>query len=210
MIKTIVFGLSTLVLTCYASAQSVYNEFGQNTCQEKTETYSLKQDQIEILYQLHGDHLAKTTLDEVQSVIPEFENRLNYNLSNGIKILVFNHYNAYRQSPFHITNPQYFAGGYSTLNENVAAIYFDGNTQLFKLQIRKAVAQVMINEFIFGGNIRERIQTATLLTLPDWYYKGLMAYLAESWNIDNDNHLKDFSKAKKRDNLPHYRSLMLF
>ena len=197
MIKTIVFGLSTLVLTCYASAQSVYNEFGQNTCQEKTETYSLKQDQIEILYQLHGDHIAKTTLDEVQSVIPEFENRLNYNLSNGIKILVFNHYNAYRQSPFHITNPQYFAGGYSTLNENVAAIYFDGNTQLFKLQIRKAVAQVMINEFIFGGNIRERIQTATLLTLPDWYYKGLMAYLAESWNIDNDNHLKDFFQSKK-------------
>ena len=197
MIKQFVFALSLLACSHFAAGQSVYNEFGQNTCQNQSSTYSLKLGQIEILYQDQGDALAKTTLEEVQSIIPEFENRLNYNLSNGIKILVFNHYNAYRQSPFHITNPQYFAGGYSTLNENVAAIYFDGNTHVFKSQIRKAVAQVMINEFIFGGNIRERIQTATLLTLPDWYYKGLMAYLAESWNIDNDNYLKDFFQSKK-------------
>ncbi|MCC6818903.1 MAG: PD40 domain-containing protein, partial [Bacteroidia bacterium] len=33
---------------------------------------------------------------------------------------------------------------------------------------------------------------------PDWYYKGLVEYLAESWNITRDNYLKDFFQNQKQ------------
>ena len=181
-----------------ANAQGLYQDYGQNSTQKKKIAYSLIQDQIEIIYFSEGENLARLALEKVQSYIPNFENRLNYNLSNGIRIIVFSNYDEYKKSNVNITNPQYYAGGYSSLNENVACIYFDGSRINFDKQIKKAVAEVLINEFIFGGNIRERIQTAALLTLPNWYYKGLVAYLAESWNIENDNFLKDFFQNKKQ------------
>lgn len=187
-----------LFLSLKLHAQGVYQNFGQNTVQSSTQAYSLIHENIEIIYFKDGEELAKLTLEKAKHFIPEYENRLNYNLSNGLKITVFNHYEDFKGSNINITNPQYYAGGYSSLTENSAAVYFDGSRVNFDKQVRKAVAEILINEFIFGGNIRERIQTAALLTLPDWYYKGLVAYLSESWNIRNDNFLKDFFHNKKQ------------
>jgi WD40 repeat protein len=190
--------LPVLLLLCVsARSQGVYSDFGQNTTQRNKVEYSLTHDQIEIIYYKDGENLAKLVLEKAIQYIPEYESRLNYNLSNGIKITVFNNFDDFRKSNINITNPQYYAGGYSSLNDNSSTVYFDGSRVNFDKQVRKAVAEVLINEFIFGGNIRERIQTSALLTLPDWYYKGLVAYLAESWNIQNDNFLKDFFQTKK-------------
>ncbi len=179
-------------------AQGVYQNFGQNTTQSNKVAYSILLDNIEIIYFEGGDELAKLTLEKVKRFIPEFETRLNYNLSNGIKITVFNHYEDFKKGNTNITNPQHYAGGYSSLSDNSTSVYFDGSRIHYEKQVRKAVAEVLINEFIYGGNIRERIQTSALLTLPDWYYKGLIAYLSESWNIENDNFLKDFFQNKKQ------------
>ncbi len=187
-----------MILSVNSYSQGLYTEFGQNTTQKNKTEYSLIHDQVEIIYYKDGENLAKLVLEKTLEYIPEYENRLNYNLSNGIKITVFNHFDDFRKSNINITNPQLYAGGYSSLNDNSSTVYFDGSRVNFDKQVRKAVAEVLINEFIFGGNIRERIQTSTLLTLPDWYYKGLVAYLAESWNIQNDNFLKDFFQNKKQ------------
>jgi hypothetical protein len=181
-----------------AYSQGLYNDFGQNTTQNRKTEYSITRDQVEIIYYTGGENLARLVLEKTLEYIPEYENRLNYNLSNGIKITVFNNFDDFRKANINITNPQYYAGGYSSLNDNSSTVYFDGSRVNFDKQVRKAVAEVLINEFIFGGNIRERIQTSALLTLPDWYYKGLVAYLAESWNIQNDNFLKDFFQNKKQ------------
>lgn len=191
--------LLVFFLTCLNSySQGLYQDFGQNTTQKNKTAYSLKQDLIEIIYFSDGEELARVALQKALEFVPEYESRLNYNLSNGIRIIVYNHFDDYKKSNTNITNPQYYAGGYSTLNENSSVVYFDGSRVNYTKQLRKAVAEVIINEFIFGGNIRERIQTAALLTLPDWYYKGLVAYLAESWNVENDNFLKDFFQNKKQ------------
>jgi len=181
-----------LAIVFTAKGQGIYTDFGQNRVQNNTTNYSLKQDNIEIIYSEDGIELAQLVLGYINNYLPEFENKLNYNLSNGIKVVVFNNFIAYQNSNITLTNPQHYAGGYSTLSDNTSAVYFTGNRIDLQLQTRKAVAEVMINEFIFGGDLRDRIQTSALLTLPDWYYKGLVSYLAESWNIDNDNYLKDF------------------
>ncbi len=173
-------------------SQGIYTDFGQNRVQNKAESYSLKQDNIEIIYNNGGSQIAELVLAYTNELLPEFENKLNYNLSNGIKIIVFNNFIHYQNSNLTLTNPQHYAGGYSTLQDNTSSIYFTGNRIELKKQTRKAVAEVMINEFIFGGDLRDRIQTSALLTLPNWYYNGLISYLSESWNIENDNYLKDF------------------
>lgn len=196
--RFLTLGLLFILSLSQLNSQGIYTSFGQNVVGEKKTAYTLSSDNIEIIYFQGGEELARLTLDHIIHYLPLYEVRLNYNLSNGIKLSVFNNYEDFHNSNVNITNPQHYAGGYSSLNDNTAYVYFDGSRVNFEKSVRKAVAEVMINEFIFGGNIRERIQTAALLTLPDWYYKGLVAYLAESWNIENDNFLKDFFQNKKQ------------
>jgi Tol biopolymer transport system component len=187
--------LFAFLFTCLAGqivAQGIYTEFGQSRVQKKTETYSLKQDQIEIIYHAGGEELAKIVFAYVIQQLPEFETKLNYNLSNGIKIVVYNHFIDYQNSNINIINFQQSNSGYSYLTDNTSSIYFSGSRIDLYRQTRRAIAEVLISEFIYGGDLRERIQNSALLTLPTWYYKGLVAYLAESWNVENDNYLKDF------------------
>jgi len=189
-----------IILFCLKSVygQGVYTEFGQNSTFVYGETYSLKQGTYEIIYFKGGEISAQFVLTQIQSIFDETENKLNYNLSNGLKIVVFNNIIDYQKSNVNISNPQHYAGGYSQLNDNISYVYFEGNTYDFKIQIRRAVSEIIVSEFIFGGNIRERLQTSALLNLPDWYLKGVSAYLAESWNIQKDNFLKDFFLNKKQ------------
>ncbi len=172
--------------------QGIYTDFGQNRIQKKQVTYSLRQDNIEIIYSEGGEELAKLVFGYVIQQLPEFETRLNYNVSNGVKIVLFNHFIDYQNSNINLTNPQQYAGGYSNLNDNTSSIYFSGSRIDLYKQTRRALAEILISEFIFGGDIRDRIKASALLTLPNWYYKGLVSYLAESWSIENDNYLKDF------------------
>jgi Tol biopolymer transport system component len=192
----IVLFLFFLPLLCFG--QGIIVDYGQNSSQVLSNELSLKKDNIEIIYYQGHDNTAKTVFNIVESVLTEYENRLNYNLSNGIKIIVYNNIFAFQKSNINITNPQHYAGGYTLLNDNISSVYFDGNLHDLNLQTRRAVAEVIVSEFIFGGNIRERVQSAALLNLPDWYYKGLVYYLAESWNVNNDNILKDFFQNKKQ------------
>lgn len=173
-------------------AQGIYTEFGQSRVQRKTTTYSLKQDNVEIIYHEGGEELANLVFAYVIKQIPEFETRINYNLSNGVKIVVYNHFIDYQNSNINLTNFQQNTSGYSYLTDNTSSIYFSGSRIDLYRQTRRAIAEILISEFIYGGDLRERIQNSALLTLPTWYYKGLVSYLAESWDVENDNYLKDF------------------
>lgn len=173
-------------------AQGIYTEFGQSRVQKKSITYSLKQDNIEIIYHEGGEELAQLVFAYVVKQLPEFETKINYNLSNGVKIVVYNHFIDYQNSNINLTNFQQSTSGYSYLTDNTSSIYFSGSRIDLYRQTRRAIAEILISEFIYGGDLRERIQNSALLTLPTWYYKGLVSYLAESWNVENDNYLKDF------------------
>ncbi|MDI1235527.1 MAG: hypothetical protein PSX81_14710 [bacterium] len=188
------FLLSLLFLCTSAQivAQGIYTEFGQSRIQKKTITYSLKQDNIEIIYYEGGEALAQLVFNYVIKQLPEFETRINYNLSNGVKIVVYNNFIDYQNSNINLTNFQQNTSGYSYLTDNTSSLYFSGSRIDLYSQIRRAIAEILISEFIYGGDLRERIQNSALLTLPTWYYKGLVSYLAESWNVENDNYLKDF------------------
>ncbi|MES2617427.1 MAG: hypothetical protein V4613_06090 [Bacteroidota bacterium] len=188
----VVLSLFLICLSNHLLGQGINTEFGQNRVQEKKIAYSLQQDNIEIVYYEGGEDLARIVFEYTLQQLPDFENRLNYNLSNGIRIVVFNHFIDYQNSNINLTNPQQYAGGYSTLTDNTSSIYFSGSRIDLYRQTRRAIAEILVSEFIYGGDIQDRIQTAALLSLPDWYYKGLVNYLAESWNIEKDNYLKDF------------------
>lgn len=70
-------------------------------------------------------------------------------------------------------------------------VYFDGNHQHLRRQIREGIATIYLNSMLFGSNIQEMVQNAVSYSLPAWFKQGIVAYAAEPWNPELDNVLKD-------------------
>ncbi len=61
-------------------------------------------------------------------------------------------------------------------------LYFDGNHQNALKLLRKGLMKIYFNSIFSGSQIEEAVQKVISLKLPDWFEKGLVDYLSESWS----------------------------
>ncbi|HRH67488.1 MAG TPA: hypothetical protein PLU53_14385, partial [Bacteroidia bacterium] len=88
-------------------------------------------------------------------------------------------------------------GGITKIVGNKVFLYFTGDHEKFRRQIRAGIARVLIDQIMYGGDVKERIQNSALLTLPDWYINGLVSYVSINWDVDLDNRVRDGVVSKK-------------
>src|ERR1051325_385684 len=67
----------------------------------------------------------------------------------------------------------------------------EGDHKKFEQQMRAGIAEVVINQMMYGGNVKEMLKNSTFLTLPDWYIQGLVSWVANRWDVDIDNPVRD-------------------
>lgn len=143
-------------------------------------------------YYKEGKELGAMVGRIAEQNLKEIENTLDYKLAGRIEILAYNKLSDLVQTNLGlVTDQQQNIGGITPIVGNKLFIYFDGNTEHLYNQIRAGIAEVLINELLYGGNLQEKLSNSTLLTLPDWFIPGLKSYLAEPWNVELDNSLKD-------------------
>jgi hypothetical protein len=82
-------------------------------------------------------------------------------------------------------------GGVTKLVNNKMLIYFDGNRNNLRQQIRQGIAQVLVQNVLFGDDLGEMAANQTLLDLPQWLTDGYIAYAAENWSTALDDRLRN-------------------
>ena len=99
----------------------------------------------------------------------------------------------FRQSNIglHSENEEYNIGGTTTIIQNKVFLYFDGDHVNFERQIRAAIARVLVTEMMFGNGLRDNMTSATMINLPDWYLEGLISFVANPWDYEMENRVKD-------------------
>ena len=50
---------------------------------------------------------------------------------------------------------------------------------------------------LYGSNLRNKITNSMVISLPEWFEKGLAAYTAWQWNADIEDKIKDGVTSKK-------------
>lgn len=148
---------------------------------------------FDVYFYRRGRELAAYTARVAEEQLTEIENSFEYVLQNRIIFLVYNKLSDFRQSNIGLvtSEDQSNIGGVTQIIDNKVFLYYDGSIENFEKQIRAAITEVVFNEMLFAGNIKERVTNSTLLNLPEWYFKGLISYLTEDWNFDIDNRVKD-------------------
>lgn len=175
------------------SAQGTQVPFGQNRVQYKEFTWQFyESSHFRVYFNQGGQNLGRFTAQMAEMDLEEIQNMLDYKLNSRPEIIVYNNISDYNQSNFAIGNETvYNIGGRTKIIGNKLFIYFDGNHQNLRIQIREGVGKILINNMIFGGNLQEIVQNAVLLNLPEWFVEGLVSYIGEEWNSELDNQLRD-------------------
>ena len=167
--------------------------FGKNRIQYKEFLWTFyKFDDFDTYFYLNGRELAIKTAKYASMQIPKMEERLESSLFDKMQFVVFNNLTDLKQSNIGLASDEHYnTGGVTHIVGRKVFIYFDGDQRNFEKQIRSGIANVLVNQIMYGSSIGSQIKNQTLFTLPDWYMNGLLSYIAEDWNTGLDNYVKD-------------------
>jgi len=191
-----VFFILALIIPLFAGAQ-FYNgsnmSFGKNRVQFKDFFWTyFRFDRFDTYFYLEGKPLALFTAGYAEKQIKAIEDRLDFQLEDKIQFIIFNKKTDFRQTNLGLlTGEQYNTGGVTRIIGTKVFLYFDGTYQNFEKQIRAGIAEVIFNQIIYGTSFLSNLKNEALLSLPDWYQEGLLAYLSDGWNTDVDNRNRD-------------------
>ncbi len=193
--KLIRFGwlliLWQLVSVCYVEAQVNMVEFGKNRVQYNKFRWQFYQSpNFNVHYYQNGLELAKFATQTAEQELPDIENFIEFSSQRRINIVLYNHFNDYKQSNIGLGSNWPNAGGVTKLVNNKLVVYFNGDHNDLRRQIREGIARVLVETLLFGDDVGEFAQNQALLDLPKWMTDGYVAYVAENWNTQLDNQLK--------------------
>ncbi len=144
-------------------------------------------------FYLGGQEMATYIGRTADTDIEELEKLFDYRINGRFEFIVYNRLSDFKQSNIGLTDDEstYNTGGLTKIVGNKILLYFDGDYRHLHAQVRAGVAQVMINQLMYGGGIKDRLQSAVLLNLPEWYIDGLISYVANGWDAEYDNRMRD-------------------
>jgi WD40 repeat protein len=181
-----------------ANAQGIQTEFGKNRIQY-TKFYWSEYESPNFMIYFHqtGRELGQFTALTAEQELQGIQTLLEYSLNARIDILVYTDLNMLKQS--NIGNDEVFrnTGGTTKIVDSKMFVYFDGNHEHLRKSIRQGIAQVLVQQMLFGDDIQEIMQNAVLLHLPQWFTDGLIDYTAEDWSVQTDNEMRTYFANEK-------------
>lgn len=195
-------------LTIQRAEAQFYNgmqmTFGKNRVQYSDNYWKFYRfDRFDVYSYEEGTDLSLYVADFVEKELPLIERFFDYDIEQRLIFICYNKLSDFRQSNIGLTTTEddYNIGGTTQIIQNKVTLYFQGNHMELERQIRAAIAEVLINEFMFGNSMLSNVANTTTISLPDWYVKGLISFVANPWDYEIENRVKDGVNSGKYEKL---------
>ncbi len=199
--RKIILTLSCLfIFLCAFAQQRPQVQFGKNRVQyhQDYEEWLMYESRNFITYWYgEGRFIGQSAVQLAEYDFEEIQAILEHRLNNKIEIIVYTDLTDLKQGNIGSEEAFENSGGKTKIVGNKMFIHFDGNHNHLRQEIREGIASVYLNAMLFGSNLQEIVQNAVLLSLPDWFKDGLVAYIGEEWNTELDNQLRDILARKE-------------
>ncbi len=168
-------------------------EFGKNRVQYKDFLWqSYRFPEFETYFYKEGRDVAKYVSISAARNKQELEKFFDYTIDDRVQFVVYNSQSDFRQSNIGITDDeQYNIGGVTRIVGSKVFVYNEGDRALLNRQVRSGIAQVIMDQMMFGGNWREVLKNSALMNLPAWYTKGLVGYVSGPWTGADEGRVRD-------------------
>jgi len=185
------FFLVATFLPFFLKAQVNTVEFGKNRMQYKKFDWKFYQSpNFNTYFNTGGLELAQFAAQVAEEELPSIENAVEYSLQLRANIVIYNNFDDYKSSNIGLGNEWQNSGGITKLVNNKIILYFDGNKNTLRRQIREGIAKILTDNILFGDDIGEFASNQALLDLPQWLTDGYVEYIAEPWSTKKDDELK--------------------
>lgn len=199
--KIFLFSLFLFVITCATSAQVSSVEYGKNRLQFKKMKWQYYQTQnFNSYFNQGGKELGKYVAQVAEEELPGIEKFVEFNLQRRANIIIYNSFDDMKQSNIGLGMDWQNAGGLTKLVNNKMIVYFNGNHADLRRQIREGIANILVQNILFGEDLGEVAGNAALLDLPQWLIDGYVAYVGQNWSTKLDNDLKNLIESGKYSN----------
>ncbi|HEX6915422.1 MAG TPA: hypothetical protein VF145_09280, partial [Chitinophagaceae bacterium] len=190
------FRFSLFMLAVLVSVASVAQvnavEFGKNRVQHKKFTWRFYETpNFYTYFNIGGNDLAKFVAQVAEEELQQIEESVEYALQRKANIIIYNDYNDYKSSNIGLGIDWQSSGGLTKLVNNKIVIYFNGNHNDLRRSVREGIVKTLVDNQLFGDDIGEFASNQALLDLPQWMIDGYISYIAENWNAQKDDQLKD-------------------
>lgn len=190
--KIWLIGVLFLLAAVQLSAQVNTVQFGRNRLQYKKFSYRFFESaNFNTYVTAGGNELGKFAAQLAEEELPKLEKAVEYSLLKKANLIVYNNYNDFKQSNIGNGIDWQTPGGLTKLVNNKLVVYFDGNHNHLRVQIREGITRVLVENLLFGDDIGEIAGNQALLDLPKWLTDGYIQYIAEPWNTELDDALRN-------------------
>ena len=188
--------LLPLLLAFSAQAQTAQEPFGRVRVQHKPFRWQqLSTQNFVVMYYDGGEPSARRAAEYAEKELQRITALIGYYPYSKTTLLFYTSVADLRQSNVGLTNDNQINGGETPLARmSKVQIAFTGQETEFKRVISTQLTEVLLNYMMYGGSLKEVLQSSYLLQLPDWFIGGASAYAAEGWSVDMDGYMRDMSK----------------
>jgi hypothetical protein len=174
-----------------ADAQVNAVEFGKNRVQyEKFKWRYYQTRNFNVYFSQNGLALGKYAAQLAEKELPQLEDFVEYGSQRRINIVVYNSFNDLQQSNIGLGMDWQNTGGVTKFVNNKMIVYFNGDHENLRKQIRQGIAKTLVENLLFGDDLGEFASNQALLDLPKWLTDGYVMYAAENWSPELDDKLK--------------------
>jgi hypothetical protein len=185
--------LSLLAVSLFG--QGIQVEFGKNRVQyhqDFAEWSQYESDNFVTYWYGESRYIGQSVVQLAEADFNEIQNVLEHRINEKIQIIVYADLTDVKQSNIGSEDTFVNSAGQTKIVGNKVFVYFNGDHNDLRRQVREGIASVYLNEMLFGSNLQEIVQNAVMMNLPAWFKDGLVGYVGERWNPELDNQLRDY------------------
>jgi Tol biopolymer transport system component len=187
--------VSGLISESVAQRYPSQETFGKNRVQYKTFNWKIfRTTNFEIYHYQGGTALAKLTAQYAESEFDRITDVLGWTPYSRVKIFLYNSPAELEQSNMGLSTLDNLNEQKLDLSQSRVEVAYTGDQIGFRKKLIKDISLLFVYDMLYGGNMKEALQSSLLLTLPEWFMAGTAAYIAEGWSPELNDYMRDFFK----------------
>jgi Tol biopolymer transport system component len=181
-----------------ATAQYSPEVFGKNRIQYRTFNWQyISGDNFDVYYYDARKAVAQNALEYLESEFDRITDLIGYPPYFKTKVFLYNSLSDLRQSNVGLNRTVFTVNGETEFIKPYVEVANIGTVQDFKEELLFKISELMVNEMMFGGSLKDIFQSSILMNLPDWFVDGASVYVAKGWTAEMDDYIRQLMRSRK-------------
>jgi hypothetical protein len=178
------------------SAQYIPETFGKNRIQYRQFNWQyLSGDNFDVYYYDARKVVAQNALEFLEAEFDRITDLIGYPPYFKTKVFLYNSLSDLRQSNVGLNRTVFTVNGETEFIKPYVEVANLGTAQDFKEELLFKISELMVNEMMFGGSLKDIFQSSILMNLPDWFVDGASLYVSKGWSAEMDDYIRQLMKS---------------